>query len=118
MAVRRDNQRVSGCGDSPKRVIAAAYNYAESGGDLPREIELGQYLETYGAQAVTGRVLGAGELRRITVAKNIVAAYRSREGYRDESGAENWAEWSRTHPEQARILNMAAITAEELDNGS
>ena len=97
-------------------MIAAAYNYAEGGGELPREIELGQYLETYGAQAVTGRVMGAGELRRITVAKKIVAAYRSREGYRDTSGNENWAEWSKAHPDQAHILNMAAITAEELED--
>lgn len=66
---------------------------------------------------MTGRVLGAGELRRITVAKNIVAAYRSRAGYLDASGNENWAEWSKAHPDLAHILNMAAITAEELDNG-
>ena len=62
-------------------------------------------------------MLGAGELRRITVAKNIVAAYRSRASYLDASGNENWAEWTKAHPDQAHILNMAAIAAEELEDG-
>jgi hypothetical protein len=82
---------------------------------MPREIELGQYLEAYGAQAVMGRVMGAGELRRITVARNVINAYRSREGYRDAEGNVNWAAWAESHKELARILNMAAQTAEEFE---
>jgi len=41
-----------------------------------------------------GRVMGAGELRRIAAAKNVVKAYQSRKYYRDQNGNENWVDWT------------------------
>ena len=97
--------------------MAAAYLYAEGSGPCPKEIEIGMYIETFGAAAVLGRVMGAGELRRITAARNVVRAYLSRKYYRDRDGNENWVEWTREHPDLARILDAAEQVVEELDNG-
>ena len=97
--------------------MAAAYLYAEGDGPCPREIEVGMHVETFGAAAVLGRVMGAGELRRIAAAKNVVRAYQSRKYYRDAGGNENWAQWTNQHPDLARILNAAERAVEELDNG-
>ena len=97
--------------------MAAAYLYAEGSGPCPREIEVGMHVETFGAAAVLGRVMGAGELRRIAAARNVVRAYQSRMHYRDQDGNENWVEWTNAHPELARILNAAEQAVEELDNG-
>lgn len=95
--------------------MAAAYAYAEGSGPMPREYELGQHLEAFGVQAVLGRVMGAGELRRIAAVRNVVEAYRSRARYRDGGGNENWAEWASHNHQAAEVLNMAARAMEELD---
>ena len=97
--------------------MAAAYLYAEGDGPCPREIEVGMHIETFGAVAVMGRVMGAGEIRRIAAARNVVRAYQSRKYHRDAGGNENWAQWTHEHPDLARILNAAERAVEELDNG-
>ena len=97
--------------------MAAAYLYAEGSGPCPKEIEIGMHVETFGAAAVLGRVMGAGELRRITAARNVVRAYQSRKYYRDRDVNENWVEWTREHPDLSRILDAAEQVVEELDNG-
>ena len=88
-------------------MIANAYKYAEGVGGIPREIELGAIVDRFGAQAVFGRAIGAGEIRRIAMSERIVRAYREREQ------AENWAAWVVNNPQDAELLSIAA----ELANG-
>ncbi len=95
--------------------MAAAYAYAEGSGPMPREYEIGQHIESFGAAAVLGRVMGAGEIRRIATVRNVIEAYRSRARYRDEHGNENWAEWASGNHGLAAVLNAAALAMEELD---
>lgn len=64
-------------------------------------------VDRFGAQAVFGRVIGAGEIRRMNTAEAIVRAYRDRER------AENWAEWARDNREQAALLARAAKAADD-----
>ena len=106
MADTGNNETIRGRGDCPKRVIANAYRYAEGVG-VSREIELGLTVSRFGAQSVFGRVIGAGEIRRIAMAERIVRAYREREQ------AENWAKWVENNPHDAELLSIAA----ELVNG-
>jgi len=80
---------------------AAAYRYAEGGSQKPRELILYDYIRVFGADAVMGRPLGAGEIRRMTRAALIVDAYQSR------THAENWAEWADNHKQEVAILNEA-----------
>lgn len=47
--------------------------------------------------------LGAGEIRRMTAAENVIQAYQSR------AQAENWASWAVGNPEQAELLAMCVI---------
>ncbi len=88
-------------------MIAAAYRYAEGGGVIPREIELGRMVNRFGAQAIFGRAIGAREIHRITMAETIVRLFRERER------AENWAAWVVNNPAEAELLSKAA----ELANG-
>lgn len=61
----------------------------------------------YGAQAVYGRTLFVGEMRRMNAAENIVMAYQSRARYRDENGSENWVAWAQKYPDLSEILMWA-----------
>jgi len=61
-----------------------------------------------GAMNVLGRVLGAGEMRRMTVAENICKWYQAREQ------AENVVSWSESNLEIAERLNEAHRLAVEL----
>ena len=91
--------------------MAAAYLYAD-GGPLPREILLAQRIAQYGVEAVMGRrTLGAGEIRRMNAAQNIVSLYEQR------ARGESWAAWAVANPEGAAALNMAMLMAEELEHG-
>jgi len=81
--------------------------------ELPEDIEAGRLIERFGVQAVYGRPLGYGEMRRINLSESIVQAYRSRDNYRDKDGAENWSEWSARFPE----MNARLIAAEIIDSG-
>lgn len=82
--------------------------------ELPEDIEAGRLIERFGVQAVYGRPLGYGEMRRISIAESIARDYQNRSNYRDKSGAENWSEWSAHYPES----NARLIAAEIIDNGN
>lgn len=86
--------------------MAAAYQYAD-GGRPSREIRLSQYIQRFGVNAVLGRPLYAREIYRITIAENVVNAFRS---FR---ASQNAAEWARGNPEMAALLNKARLMAEK-----
>lgn len=92
---------------------AEAYAYISSGGSRP-PMELTQlyYIDRFGALAVTGRqTLGAGEIRRMITADNIVRAYQ------DRATSKNWADWASKNKSMSRLLNEAAKLAEDLEDG-
>lgn len=64
----------------------------------------------YGAPAVLGRALGVAELRRITAAENVVAAYESRQR------SLNWATWAKENHDAARLLSWAERLANNVEN--
>jgi hypothetical protein len=59
------------------------------------------YIDRFGL-GVLGRAPGAGELKRMVTAENIVRAYREREK------AENWVAWAQANPELAKALELGA----------
>ncbi len=63
----------------------------------PEIITLG-YIDRFGAEAVMGRALGYGEIRRMILAENIVRVVR------DQAHAENAADWANEHPSDAALL--------------
>jgi len=89
--------------------MAAAYAYADGGHPAPPELRLLREIDRFGAQAVFGRPLGAGEMRRMMIAETIVNLYRAR------AAAENWAAWEMASPELAALLNAALKAA--IDEG-
>lgn len=90
-------------------MIALAYIYAEGDceGAPPPDLQLLYAINRFGAQAVFGRTLGAKEIKRMNASENIVNWFRER------SKSQNWATWSKEHPEQARALETAARIAGE-----
>jgi hypothetical protein len=81
--------------------VAAAYAEAD-GGPTSNEMRLLRSLDRYGGAAnVLGRVLGAGEIRRMNAAQNICNWYAEREA------AENMVEWTESNPQKAETLNLA-----------
>lgn len=62
---------------------------------------MAQLIRAYGAAAVTGRVMGLGELRRMRAAENVVNAHASRRA------AESWAKWTKDNPGLSRLLAAA-----------
>lgn len=101
MAGARDWATGGGGRGHPKRLAARAYAFAEGDGPQPREYIAAQLVSRFGAQAVFGRQLGMGEMRRILVVENVINAYHSR------ARAENWAQWAAQNPDGSRILNAA-----------
>lgn len=87
--------------------MAAAYKYANGDGPKPNELVMSFYLNRFGAQAVLGRPMGAGEMRRIVVAENIVNAYRNRQA------ADDWVKWAQDYPDEAALLNGAMKAAND-----
>jgi hypothetical protein len=81
--------------------MARAYAYAEGDGPEPWELTQLRAIDRFGAQAVMGRCLSVGEIRRMTVAQSIVGAYQAR------AKAENWADWARRNPDLSSLLNAA-----------
>lgn len=78
------------------------------GGSPPEEIILLNHIDRFGVEAVMGcRTLGAGIIRRMNAADNIVRAYRSR------ASSENWAEWAEKNQQLSHLLNDAMIIAED-----
>jgi len=88
--------------------MASAYAYADGG--LPsKEMQLLGYLDRYGgATNVLGRPLGAGEMRRMTIAENVCKWYQERES------AGNVAEWTGSNPQKADTLHEARRLAVEM----
>ena len=73
---------------------------------MPPELRLLSAIDRFGASAVLGRSLGAGEIKRMRLAENVVAAYQSR------AQSANWATWASENKEMNHLL----ITAMELLN--
>lgn len=75
----------------------------------PPELSLAFSCERWHALPYEGGLLDqpAGLMHRMSLVMNIHNAFKSRLGYRDESGSENWAEWANKFPEAARLLEAA-----------
>jgi len=87
--------------------MVASYAYAEEGGQMPDELILARTVDRYGAQAVFGRILSFHEIRMMTLADNVVTAYKER------ARSENWKEWTENNPGKAHILNTAGRLYDE-----
>lgn len=86
--------------------MAAAYAYAD-GGPISNELLLLQYSDRFGAQAVIGSPVGAGELKRMIAAENVVSAYQERARAKEKPG---WAIWAKENPNKARLLEIALVS--------
>ena len=94
--------------------MAAALDWLEGDGLKPDELKLLDYIDRFGVRAVMGRdTLGAGEMQAMVMADNVRRAWLSRAGYRDQNGAENWAEWAAINPEMSMVLNYAMKAASD-----
>jgi hypothetical protein len=82
--------------------MARAYLYAEGDGPEPRELDALRAIQAFGAEAVWGRPIGVGEMRRMLVADSIVRAHIGRATHK-----EGWAAWAADNPEQNALLNTA-----------
>jgi hypothetical protein len=90
-------------------VTAAAYVYIHDGGRRPRELTLLTQIDRFGVMAVLGRpVLGAKEIRLMSIAENITHWYAERQQ------SQNWATWATENPEKSAGLTMAHNMALEL----
>jgi len=108
MASGRNNPAADRCGDSPKRVTASAYAYADGGG-ISTEIQLGRLINRFGVAAVMGRsYLGAGEILRIQAAEAVVRLYGEMNNYDD------WTRFKRDDPDGARYLIAAMKQAHNM----
>lgn len=87
--------------------MAAAWRHAEEGEPAPPEYVALQYIDRFGAAAVYGRTLGAGELRRMVLVENVIKAHQGRER------AENWAKWAQENPQASELLARAAKAAND-----
>jgi len=56
---------------------------------------------------VYGRVLGAGEIKRMIATENIIRWYNER------AASDNWATWNKSNPEKAHALDQAARIARD-----
>jgi len=87
--------------------MAQVYQYCAGQGRLPIELETAWKVDEYGAEAVFGRVMGVGEMRRMSAAKRVYNAYHARARYTDKDGNKNYAEWAKQYPDDAEILGVA-----------
>ena len=80
--------------------MTAAKRYAEGGG-RSTEINLLNAIERFGVEAVMGRpVLYAKEIRRMVLAERVVRVIQT------AAHAEDWAKWTREHPDDAELYNL------------
>ena len=91
--------------------MARAYLYAEGDGPEPRELDALRAIRMFGAEAVWGRSLGVGEMKRMMVAESVVRAHVGRATHK-----EGWAAWAAANPGPNALLN-AAMFAAEVDDG-
>ena len=80
--------------------MAAAYAYADNSGLIPDELRLLSAIDRFGALAVLGRPLGAGEIKRMRISENVVAAYQSR------AKSTSWATWASENKDMNNLLIM------------
>ena len=66
-----------------------------------------RYVDRFGADAVFGRPVGAGELRSMVISENVVNAYNMRKDYKDEEGKVDWVAFADDHPDMSALLIMA-----------
>jgi hypothetical protein len=86
--------------------MARAYLYAEGDGPEPKELDALRAIGVFGAEAVWGRPIGVGEMRRMMAADAIVRAHMGRAKHK-----EGWAAWAAANPEQNALLNAAMMLA-------
>jgi hypothetical protein len=88
--------------------MARAYLYAEGDGPEPTELDALRAIRVFGAEAVWGRPIGVGEMKRMMVAESIVRAHVSRATHK-----EGWAAWAAANPGLNALLNAAMFEAED-----
>ena len=107
--MERIGQGVSGRKRNPKRILTSAYEYAQSGGRKPPELQTADFIKEYGAQAIYGRPMYASEVYRMNAARNVYDAFTSRKG------SENWAQWAQDNPRGAELLLELERYMDELE---
>lgn len=90
--------------------MAAAWRYAEDGEPMPEDLVTLSYIDRFGAQAVLGRPLGVGEMRRMIAAENVVKAHA------EMKRAGDWTAWAERYPEKWRLLTAAMKAAKNGKN--
>ena len=70
-------------------------------GEIPKEIKLARMIDRFGAQAVLGRLMGAGEINRILMAERVVRVYKSMKA------ASNATEWAVSNPNESQLMDYA-----------
>ena len=91
--------------------MALAWAYASGDGPEPYELEMLRAVDRFGGQAVFGRVLGRGEMLRMSVAEAIVR------GRQSMMASSSWAEWTKDNPGLAQLLDDARTAAKGLTDG-
>lgn len=87
--------------------MARAYAYANGDGPFVSELEKLWLIDRFGAQAVVGRILGVGEMRRMIAVEGIVKSHREREE------SEDWAKWAEKNEASNALLVRAADLFEQ-----
>lgn len=96
----RDYGAVCQCADHPKKLITAAADYAEEGGQPPYELLIAWQVERWGASAVFGaEAVPLNLLLRMSAALNVYNAHRS-----FLLGSGNVAQWAEANPSQFEIV--------------
>jgi hypothetical protein len=76
-----------------------AYRYAAGGGHKPHELQLYDFIQRFGYQAVAGsRVLSAREVYRMNAAVNI------RDAKQSKMTSDNWAQWAKENKLASELL--------------
>lgn len=91
--------------------MARAYLYAEGDGPEPVELDALRAIQVFGAEAVWGRPIGVGEMKRMMVAESIVRAHIGRAKHK-----EGWAAWAAANPDLNALL-IAAMKMAGVEDG-
>ena len=89
-------------------MMGRAYAYMDDPqAPQPIEEEWSHYIKRFGVQAVFGRPMSVGELRRLNLYERVKNAYLSR------SQAQNMATWAKEHPTDNALLERALLERNE-----
>lgn len=77
-------------------MMARALRWAQHGGPMPIEIQVGRLINRFGVESVLGRPLVRPELDNILAAEAMVRFYLSYKKY--------GVDWTLAHPDEARLL--------------